>query len=110
MHRLLKIYISLAILIMTTTSFAQNVNGHWYGIGIIQITNEYNSYLSEMVLHQKGRKISGELNYYFKDSLAKVNLIGSFDEQTHKLNIKPFALMYYRSANARNSIDCYMSG
>lgn len=110
MFRKIKITALLAILLVTITLRAQNVNGHWYGIGMIQTTEHYNGYLSEMVLRQKGKIVSGELNYYFKDSLVKVTLNGSFDEQTHKLSIKPFTVMYYRSPNARNSIDCNMTG
>jgi hypothetical protein len=100
----------LLMIISGNRSVAQNVDGHWYGIGLVQMTGEYNGYLSELVLRQKGRAVSGIFNYYFKDSLVKVNLNGIFDEQTRKLTIKPFALIYYRSPSARNSIDCYMSG
>lgn len=105
-------FVTLLLIMITanTRSFAQNVDGHWYGIGLVQMTGEYNGYLSELVLRQKGRTVYGVLNYYFKDSLVKVNLNGFFDEQTRKLTIRPFALIYYRSPNARNSIDCYMSG
>ena len=66
--------------------------------------------MSEMVIRQKGKTITGSLNYYFKDSLIKVALNGSFDPVTRKLNIKPFLMIYYLSPNARNSIDCFMSG
>jgi hypothetical protein len=100
----------LAILLISASSFAQNVNGHWFGVGMLQTTGEYNSYLSELVLRQRGNKISGVLNYYFKDSLVKVNLTGSFNSQTRNLSINPFPVMYYRSPTAQNSIDCYMSG
>ena len=106
----IKILALLIVHFTTTSSFAQKVDGHWYGIGMLQISGEYNNYLTEMVLQQKGKNVSGVLNYFFRDSLVKVNLYGSFDEQTHMLSIKPFALMYYRSPTARNSIDCYMSG
>lgn len=91
-------------------SFGQNINGHWYGVGVVQNSNNYNSYMSEMVIRQKGKTISGTLNYYFKDSLIKVAVNGSFDPSTRKLSIKPFLMIYYLSPNARNSIDCYMSG
>jgi len=100
----------LAILLMTIALPAQNVTGHWFGIGMIQTSEQYNGYLSEMILRQKGTVVLGELNYYFKDSLVKVALNGSFDELTHKLSIKPFTVMYYRSPSAKNSIDCKMSG
>lgn len=110
MHRTIQATGFLTILLIYASSFAQNVNGHWFGVGMIQTTGEYNSYLSELVLRQKGNKISGVLNYYFKDSLVKVNLTGSFNNQTRNLSINPFPVMYYLSPTAQNSIDCYMSG
>jgi len=100
----------LAILLISASSFAQNVNGHWFGVGMLQTTGVQNNYLSELVLWQKNKTVWGVLNYYFKDSLVKVAVNGSFDDQTRKLSIKPFPVMFYKSPNARNSIDCYMSG
>ena len=100
-----------AILFFTVfASFGQNVNGHWYGIGRLQFTKQYDTYLSELTLRQKGKSVWGEFQYYFKDSLMKVALNGSFDEQTRKLTIKPFPMVYFMSPNARNSIDCMLSG
>lgn len=66
--------------------------------------------MSEMILKQKGKIVSGTMNYYFKDSLLQVPLTGSFDEKTHRMIINPFLMIYYLSPNARNSIDCKMSG
>ena len=106
----MKLTLLPAFLMLTLSASAQNVNGHWYGIGMLQTTEQYNGYLSEMVLKQKGKMVFGELNYYFQDSLVKVLLNGSFDEQMHKLSIQPFTIMYYRSPTARTSIDCRMSG
>jgi hypothetical protein len=97
-------------LLMPVRAFSQNVEGHWYGVGIVQTTREYNNYMSEMILKQKGKLVSGTLNYYFKDSLVKVPLSGSFDALTNRMLIKPFSMIYYLSQNARNSIDCNMSG
>lgn len=63
-----------------------------------------------MVLRQKGKLVQGELVYYFKDSLVKASLKGSFDEKKRKLSIKPFPAIYYQSPSAKNSIDCILSG
>lgn len=88
----------------------QQVNGHWYGIGNLQASGNYQSYMSELILRQKGKQVSGELNYYFKDSLVKAPVSGVFDEKSRKLFIKPFDMIYYRSPDARNSIDASLSG
>lgn len=99
-----------ACIILAIPSTAQNVNGHWFGMGMLQTSKEYNPYLSEMVLQQKGKAVTGYLNYYFRDSLVKVSLTGNYDDQGHRLFFKPFPMMYYLSPNAKNSIDCYLSG
>lgn len=90
--------------------FSQQVNGHWYGIGKMPATRDYHQYLSELVLRQKGKQVWGELDYYFRDSLVKVPVKGSFDPVSRKLTILPFSMIYYRSPNARNSIDVNLSG
>lgn len=90
--------------------FSQQVNGHWYGIGKMQATSDYHQYLSELVLRQKGKQVWGELDYYFRDSLVKVPIKGSFDPVSRKLSILPFSMIYFRSPNARNSIDVNLSG
>ncbi len=95
----------------TNSSYSQNINGHWYGIGILEdVRHTYNSYMTELVIRQKGKTVTGEFLYYFKDSLVKVPVKGNFDKDSRKLTIKPFSIIYYRSPNARNSIDCEMSG
>lgn len=110
MMKLIKTVLVFIVFTSQIPLSAQQVNGHWYGIGMLQSTKQYNAYLSEMVLQQKGKSVNGYLLYYFKDSLVKAYLNGLYDEQTHKLNINPFPMIYYMSPNAKNSIDCNMSG
>jgi len=110
---MIKKSLAIALLIwalLPILSFSQNIDGHWFGVGIVQMPKDYNNYMSEMILKQKGNLVSGTLNYYFKDSLLEVPLTGSFDEKTHRVIIRPFLMIYYLSTNARNSIDCKMSG
>lgn len=111
MRRGIVFLILLIALCRAGTSYSQNINGHWYGIGILEdVRHTYNSYMTEMVIRQKGKTVTGEFLYYFKDSLIKVPVKGSFDKDSRKLTIKPFSIIYYRSPNARNSIDCVMGG
>jgi hypothetical protein len=100
----------ILFLLIHAYSFSQNVDGHWYGVGVVQTTNDYNNYMSELILRQKGKLISGTLQYYFKDSLVKVAVNGSYDDETHKLRVRPFSMIYYLSPSARRSIDVNMSG
>ncbi len=97
-------------MLASISTYSQNLSGHWYGIGILQTTGEYNGYLSEMILHQKGKTVSGKFLYYFRDSLVTVNIKGNFNESTNQLIIQPFPVIYYLSPSAKNSIDCMLSG
>ncbi len=110
MKQIVKSVLLLWFMCITTFSYTQTVKGHWFGIGMVQTTSEYDSYLSELIIRQKGKLVWGEFDYYFKDSLVKVPINGNFDEQTRRLSIKPFPVIYFRSLNAKNSIDCFMSG
>jgi hypothetical protein len=105
-----KTFLFVCLFFPAISVFSQQVNGHWYGIGKMPATRDYHQYLSELVLRQKGKQVWGELDYYFRDSLVKVPISGSFDPLSRKLSILPFSMIYYRSPNARNSIDVNLSG
>ena len=77
------------------TSVAQNVSGQWYGVGKVDMQGSSNSYLTELVLVQKGKSITGELNYYFRDSLFSNKITGSFDAATRTLVVNATKLIYY---------------
>lgn len=86
---------------------AQDVTGNWYGIGKVDMANtEGNAYLTELVLTQKGKTISGQLNYYFRDSLFTNQVSGTYDPSTRSLTLKPTKVIYYKSNNTLNGIDC----
>lgn len=105
-----KIILFVSCFFPAISLFSQQVNGHWYGIGKMPATRNYHQYLSELVLRQKGKQVWGELDYYFRDSLVKVPINGSFDPVSRKLSILPFSMIYYGSPSARNSIDVNLSG
>ncbi len=105
-----KILLFVCCFFPAVSLFSQQVNGHWYGIGKMPATRDFHQYLSELVLRQKGKQVWGELDYYFRDSLVKVPISGSFDPVSRKLSILPFSMIYFRSPNARNSIDVNLSG
>lgn len=96
--------------LLTVTGYGQSVKGHWFGIGMVSSSGNYNSYLSELVLQQKGSKVWGDLNYYFKDSLITVPVKGIYQPGSRRLHIDPFPMIYFLSPNATNSIDCFLSG
>ncbi|MBV9986530.1 MAG: hypothetical protein JO301_02560 [Chitinophagaceae bacterium] len=110
MLKLKKLTATLIGCLILHSGISQNVNGHWYGVGMLQTSLTYQNYLSEMVLQQKGKTVAGTLHYYFRDSLVKVKLSGVFDEGSRRLRIKPFPVIYYQSPSVENSIDCFVSG
>ncbi len=110
MQRVIAILMCFSILVTGKISFGQNLNGHWFGVGVVQEPKQNNNYLAELVIRQKDKAIWGALFYYFKDSLVFSRISGSFDKKTRILTLQPFPLIYYRSPTIKNSIDCNMSG
>lgn len=104
------VLIFLWIGFIAKTSIAQNVSGQWYGVGKVDMQGSSNSYLTELVLVQKGKTITGELNYYFRDSLFSNKITGSFDAATRTLIINATKLIYYKATNTVTGVDCPMSG
>lgn len=100
----------LGLLLWAAGARAQSLNGSWFGVGTVAVTGDYSNYLAELKLKQKGNKVSGELQYYFRDSLFTVPLSGVFNSQTRQLRISRIPFPYYRSTNTRTAIDCWMEG
>lgn len=100
----------LVCFIMAFQSNAQTVTGHWYGIGKVAVPGEHSSYLSELIIKQKGNIVTGELQYYFRDSLFKVKVSGNFNTRTRQLVFKPIPFIYYLSTNTKTGIDCILTG
>ncbi|MCZ2222591.1 MAG: hypothetical protein LC122_03060 [Chitinophagales bacterium] len=90
-----------------TNVLSQDVTGNWYGIGKVDMPNtEGNAYLTELVLTQKGKTVSGQLNYYFRDSLFTNEVKGSFNPANRVLTLKSTKIIYYNSDNTNTGIDC----
>lgn len=100
----------LICFIMAFQSNAQTVTGHWYGIGKVAVPGEHSSYLSELIIKQKGNTVTGELQYYYRDSLFKVKVSGNFNTRTRQLIFKPIPFIYYLSTNTKTGIDCMLTG
>lgn len=101
------------LLLMNLLPFApqaQNVSGHWYGVGKVDLPGSSNSYMSELILTQKGKQVTGLFNYYFRDSLFSNKISGTFDAASRRLVINPTQLIHHSSTSTVNGIDCPMSG
>lgn len=90
---------------------AQNVSGKWYGVGKVELANgASNAYMSELVLEQKGKSVTGFLNYYFRDSLFSNKISGSFDAASRTLIINATNIIFHKAINTETGVDCTMSG
>lgn len=105
--------ISLALIILTLLSsagtFAQGVTGEWYGVGKVKKAGDHNSYLSEMVLKQKGRKVTGQISYFFRSAEIKTKVTGTYDPSYKVLELNARPMLNYQAKNA-NGADCPMEG
>ncbi len=104
------IVFAFAFLCCKQIVLSQQVNGHWFGVGKVTVPGEHSAYMAEMILQQKGSTVTGELQYYFRDSLFKVSLSGQFNKNTRQLNLKPIPFIYYLSRSTKNGIDCILKG
>jgi hypothetical protein len=103
MKKIVPFFIFLSILASSFSCFSQNVDGHWYGTGIVQSRGIQDQYLTELVVRQHGKKISGELNYFFKDGIFSEPIKGTFDVNNRLLLLKEFQWVHFASRNAKNS-------
>jgi hypothetical protein len=86
------------------------LEGNWYSNGTVIIEGNTNNYLGELKLKQKGREVTGEFNYYFRDSLFTNSVTGIFDMSSRYLLIKPFPIILHSSTSTKTGVDCSMSG
>lgn len=89
--------------------FAQNVSGQWYGVGSVSKSGSHNGYLSELIIKQKGNKITGEFNYYFRTVITKTKVTGTYNPQTREILLNAHPLLNYK-AQTQNGADCPMEG
>lgn len=99
----------IVFIVLGSTTFCQNVIGKWYGVGNVGKNGNYSQYLSELILKQKGNKVYGEFNYYFKSSYVPAKVSGTYNGTTRVLELNIFPLLNYQAANI-NGADCPMKG
>lgn len=93
-----------------SSSFSQNVTGKWYGIGNVAIAGSTNSYLCEFIISQKGNRVTGEFNYFFRNGYFSNKISGTFDDGSRMLKIKTIPVLYYRNTDLALGVDCLMDG
>ncbi len=88
---------------------SQSVTGEWYGIGTVSKAGSHNSYLSELTITQKGNKVTGVLNYFFRRDSIRTKVSGTFNSKTRELLLNVHPVINYKSLN-QNGADCPMEG
>ncbi len=110
MNKRLKFFLLLSVFSWYLPVFSQNIEGHWFGTGKVKSYSNHDEYLTELVLHQNGKKINGELNYYFKDGYFITPITGTFDAEKRQLILKEFELIHPFASTAKNGFTTIMSG
>jgi hypothetical protein len=94
---------------MSISTSAQFINGSWFGTGKVVADGEHDIYLTELIIHQKNTRITGQFNYYFRKQLYTNVITGNYDNKSRKLIINPIPLVFYKSSGNIEA-NCTMSG
>lgn len=103
------IFLFVVCLLATLPSFSQTVSGQWYGVGNVGRDGNYSQYLSELILKQKGDKVTGEFNYFFRSAYIPARVSGNYNSKTRLLELHIVPLLNFKAANI-NGADCPMQG
>lgn len=96
-------------MVLVSVTRAQSVTGDWYGVGQVKKAGAHNSYLSEMILRQKGKKVTGELNYYYRSSEIKTKITGTYNPRFRVLELNARPMLNFLAKN-ENGAECPMEG
>lgn len=107
--KLLSFVLFLPVIIFGSSASAQSITGEWYGVGKVKKAGDHNSYLSEMVLKQKGNRVTGELNYFYRSDEIKTKITGKYDARYRVLELDPQPMLSFL-AKDKNGADCPMEG
>jgi hypothetical protein len=86
---------------------SQNLVGFWYGNANVINGGSANNYLVELILKQNQAAVQGVLNYYFKNTFRSIQLNGTYNAATRKLELKNIPITYYASTSTME-VDCMM--
>jgi hypothetical protein len=103
----MKKLVLVLLLSQTFSTYAQDVNGYWYGSGNVANGASANNYLVEMLLSQNGTAVSGVVNYYFKNTFRSFKINGNFNSQSRQLSIFNIPVTYFGSP-INMEVDCPM--
>jgi hypothetical protein len=99
----------LALLILAAqSSFAQKVDGYWYGNANVMMGGNSNNYLIEIILnHKQSTQVEGIINYYFKNTFRSFKVNGNYNPSSRTLQFNNIPVTYFGSTS-RFEVDCMM--
>ena len=72
------------------------------------LQGNFNNYLAELIIKQKGDEVEGIFGYYFKDSYQSFFIRGKYNAKTREVIIKNIPILFYLS-NRSNDMECPMN-
>lgn len=100
--------LTIITILFCSSAVAQGtVTGSWYGKAEAMLNGSHDSYLTELIIKQKGNEVEGIFGYYFRDGYKSVFVRGSYDRKTRKMVIKNIPVTYFKSASI-DGVDCPM--
>lgn len=106
----LSILLFMTVLFFSVHVKAQDVKGKWYGVATVDGVPDANNYMCEMILEQKGNKVTGYFNYFFRNGYFTNKVQGTYDAKTRKLRIQTFPILFYKTVKVGTGVDCYVVG
>lgn len=102
----MKKFIILIAVFCTLQTYAQEVQGYWYGAANIK-TASANNYLVELIVKQSGSNVQAVVNYYFKKTFRSIKTTGYYNNTTRRLSLLNVPVTYHGSTD-RMEVDCPM--
>jgi hypothetical protein len=87
---------------------SQSVFGYWYGYANVESASSTNNYLIELVLQPEKGKVTGIMNYYFKNTFRSLKVSGTYNKNTRLLLLEKIPVTYHESP-ANMEVDCIMN-
>jgi hypothetical protein len=102
----MRIVFYIVLLIAAPILLRAQLSGSWYGRADVNLTGMYNNYLTELVIKQKGTRVTGFFGYYFRNKYQSFLIHGTYNPRTREIIVLNLPVIYYGSNSTINSIDC----
>lgn len=97
----------LAVLLNLQTIAQSTAAGNWYGKAEALAKGTNNSYLTELLLKQKGNEVEGIFGYYYRNGYKSLFIRGTYDKKQRTVSIKDIPVTYFKAADI-DGVECRM--